>query len=277
MVVGHLGNTSFDVLMTCFLKSFENYYVTMPQDPTYYQKRWEAANVDYRLSYGMFENDQLVGFILHGIDQRWGEKIAYNTGTGVLPEFRGRRIVKAIYETCLPELRDHQIRKATLEVIKKNHRAIKSYESIGFAICRDYKCFKGEILADAAFEGSLREVTYTEVDWEALPHQKNYSWDSHKNSIQGGNYRFFIIEKDGVQASYFIINWASGYIAQLGCFIESEYHWALLFAGIKKVSSQVTINNVDERLTKKIEHIERAGLINTVDQYEMELALQELQ
>ena len=89
MIVKNLEKIEFDIIVDCFLKSFENYYVKLPTDKNYYKNRWRLAKVDYALSYGMFDDEKLVGFIISAIDKRNGEKIAFNTGTGVLPEYRG--------------------------------------------------------------------------------------------------------------------------------------------------------------------------------------------
>ena len=105
MTVKHLGDTDFDTIMACFLSAFDNYFVKMPTDYNYYRKRWKASKVDFNLSYGMFDNDQLVGFIIHAIGRRHGEYIAFNSGTGVIPAYRGKKIVKTIYEFAIPELK----------------------------------------------------------------------------------------------------------------------------------------------------------------------------
>ena len=104
MIITHLGHTDFNVIMECFLSSFEGYFVKMPTDYNYYKQRWKAAGVNFELSYGMFDDDKLVGFIIHAIDERGGALTAFNTGTGVIPDYRGKRIVKSIYNYAIPEL-----------------------------------------------------------------------------------------------------------------------------------------------------------------------------
>ena len=76
------------------------------------------------------------GFIINAIDKRNGILTAFNTGTGVIPEYRGKRIVKSIYAHAIGELRQQGVEKSTLEVITKNDIAIRSYKSIGFSIRR---------------------------------------------------------------------------------------------------------------------------------------------
>ena len=70
MEVRHLGDMDFGTIMECFLVSFENYFVQMPTDHAYYKQRWKAAGVQYELSFGMFDGERLVGFILNAIDRR---------------------------------------------------------------------------------------------------------------------------------------------------------------------------------------------------------------
>ena len=72
MEVRNLAEIAFEDLVICFLKAFKNYFVEMPTDLDYYRNRFTAARVRYDLSYGMFHEGELVGFIVHGIDRRNG-------------------------------------------------------------------------------------------------------------------------------------------------------------------------------------------------------------
>lgn len=143
--VKDLRNIDFDELMDCFLMAFENYLVKMPTDRNYYRERWKNAKVDFKLSYGMFDQEKLVGFIIHAVDNRNGALTAFNTGTGVIPEYRGLKIVQSIYEHALPDLKRKGVENCSLEVITRNEKAIRSYQSIGFEIIKKYKCYHGTI------------------------------------------------------------------------------------------------------------------------------------
>lgn len=271
MIVRKLYNISFDVIADCFLKSFENYYVKIPTDKNYYKERWKIAKVDYALSYGMFDGAKLVGFIIHAIDLRNGEKIAFNTGTGVLPEYRGKRIVRSIYDFAIPDLKTNGVIKCSLEVIIENSKAIKSYQSIGFNICKTFNCFSGEIILNTNEKMQLNEVDYDAFDWEKMPNQHLYSWDFNLEVIKNGNYKYYQIIKDSLVESYFIINPGNAYLAQFEVLNESAGSWHRLFKGIKEVSNSIKIINVDTRLNQKIDCINSIGLANTVNQYEMEM------
>jgi ribosomal protein S18 acetylase RimI-like enzyme len=271
LIVEKLENIEFDIIVDCFLKSFENYYVKFPTDKNYFKERWKMAKVDYALSYGMFDGGKLVGFIINAIDTRNGEKIAFNTGTGVLPEYRGKRIVRSIYDFAIPDLKINGVEKCSLEVIIENIKAIKSYQSIGFNICKTFNCFSGEIQLSSKEKIELNQVDYDAFDWEKLPNQNLYSWDFNSKVIKNGDYKYYQILKDNFPESFFIINPMNKYLAQFEILKKSDGCWHRLFEGIQEVSNSIKIINVDTRLNEKIDFLNSIGLSNTVNQYEMEI------
>ncbi len=273
MIVKNLGNTDFEKVVDSFLVAFENYFVEVPTDSNYYKERWKAAKVDFNFSYGMFDGDKLVGFVIHAIDQRNGRLTAFNTGTGVIPEYRGQKIIQSIYEYALDDLRRIGVTNCALEVIIKNERAIRSYKGIGFKTCRTYICFKGTIKPETIETVTLKEVDLEKVDWANLPNQNSYSWDHQKESILKSNYRFFQVLNNKSPESFFILQPDTGYVVQFDVFQQERNAWNRLFSGIRQISSTIKINNVDERLTDKLKQLHTIGLVNTIDQYEMQMEI----
>ena len=273
MTVRNLNHISFDELLDCFLLAFENYYMKMPTDKNYYKQRWKAAKVNFNLSYGMFNNGKIIGFIIHAVDRRFDVQTAFNTGTGVIPEYRGRRIVKLIYEYAINDLRKNGIEKSTLEVITKNEKAIRAYKSVGFEICKEYMCFAGGIRTNNETQLELKEMLIKNCDWDKLPNQQFYSWDFQKETIIDGNYFFYQVLSNNKPESYFVINPENKYLAQFDVLNDNKKGWSRLFEAIKQVSGEVKIINVDRRLTDKLDNIRLAGLQNTINQYEMELKI----
>ncbi|UTW62852.1 GNAT family N-acetyltransferase [bacterium SCSIO 12741] len=273
MTVKNLSSSSIDNILDCFLEAFENYFVSLPTDKAFYKQRWKAAGVNFDCSYGMFDGEKLVGFIIHAIDRRNGKLTAFNTGTGVIPAYRGQRIVASIYTHALKDLAQQGIEHSVLEVITKNEIAIKLYEAIGFKKCKEFQCFQGTIDLDYPIEPELKEVPLSEVKWDHLPHQEFYSWDNQKESIVKGNYRFFEVIHKGKVESFFIINPALHYLSQLDLLSTDHEAWNRLFKGIQHFSDTMKVNNVDTRLTDKKAALLAIGLTNTVDQYEMEMEI----
>jgi len=272
MTVKNLSTISFNELLDCFLLAFENYFVKMPSDRNYYKERWKAANVDYNLSYGLFDKGKLVGFIIHAIDKRNGIVTAFNTATGVIPEYRGKKIVKSIYNYALQDLAKHGIQKSTLEVITKNNIAIKAYEGVGFKISKNFKCFEGEIKIENDEEFEVEQIALKNINWNTLPNQQYYSWDFQKETLLKGNNSFFQVLRNKKPESFFIINSDTNYIAQFDVLHTKNKGWNRLFTAInKQVSGNIKIINVDERLEDKLNCINSIGLKHLVDQYELEI------
>ena len=229
--------------------------------------------MDFNLSYGMFDKGKLAGFIINAVDNRNGEWIAYNTATGVIPEYRGRRLVKSIYEYAIPDLKRNGVTKCSLEVIDKNAIAIKSYQSIGFEICKTYKCFNGNLSLEDDSSISIKEVGFNQIDWDAMPNQDYYSWDHQVATISKGNFGYYQVFYNGILESFFVIDPENGNIPQFELLGEDVDSWHRLFVGISRISGKVKINNVDVRLKSKIEYLNSIGITNVIDQYEMELRI----
>jgi len=273
MTIKSLANIPFDTILDCFLLAFENYYVKMPTDPDYYKNRWKEAKVNFALSYGIFVDDKLVGFIIHGVDKKRGVLTAFNTGTGVIPEFRGKRIVKKMYDYVLEDLKKHGVHRTTLEVITENTKAVRAYKSVGFQIVKEFSCYSGEINNTSANLIKAIKVDREQFDWDALPNQQYYSWDFQKETILEGSADIYQISNNDDLESYFIINPKKKMVLQFDVLNNVHSAWENLFQGIREISNSVRVINVDSRLEEKLHHIKKAGLKNTINQFEMELDL----
>ncbi|MFK7936904.1 MAG: GNAT family N-acetyltransferase [Saprospiraceae bacterium] len=274
MKISTLENVTIDQLIDCFLACFANYFVPMPTDRAYYKTRWKNANVRFDYSYGVFDDDKLVGFIINAIDERNGHRLAYNTGTGVLPAYRGKRLVKSIYEYAIPDLKKKGITKCSLEVITENIVAVNAYQSIGLAICKHYKCFKGTIQQSLSNSVQLIPKDLTERTTNDLADQSKYSYDNHYQSLVKGAFKYYELQEAGAKIGYFIINPTNGYLAQFELSAYTPQNQALLTAAVSSIGEQIRINNVGAAMDNKINWLEAVGLKNTVDQYEMEMIIQ---
>ena len=273
MKVTNLSKVSFDEIVDCFLSAFENYYVQVPTDKEYYRQRWDAAKVDFNLSYGMFDNERLIGFLIHAVDKRFDVQTAFNTATGVIPAYRGKRIVKSMYDFAILDLRKNGIEKSTLEVITKNEKAIRAYKGVGFEICKEYECYAGSIKSKGGPRVELRKMSTKDYNWGKLPNQHSYSWDFQKETIIKGNYDLYEVMHNDKPESYFIIHPEKKYLGQFDIFDQKENGWKRLFDAIGQVLDEVKIINVDKRLTVKMDYIRFLKLSNTINQYEMKLKI----
>ena len=142
-----LATTELKDIVHCLTLCFDNYFVQLPSDTSYWKERFRCARVDYSLSFGAFDENLLVGFIIIGVDSRNEKLTAFNTGTGVLPSYRGRKIVDMLFAHAFPLFISRGITHCGLEVIQDNTRARHVYERIGFAVSRTFLCFRGTLPA----------------------------------------------------------------------------------------------------------------------------------
>lgn len=274
MKIKCLADTSLETIVECLLKSFEGYIVQLPSDLSYWKERFQAARVDLNYSYGMFDNQRLVGFIINGIDTFKGQPTAFNTGTGVLSSYRGNSVVDRLYEFAIPLLRDRGITRCQLEVITNNDRAIKVYQRIGFKITRRLHCFKGIFHCSDQQYPRLENTKGEGRIPQDYGDENFYSWDHTREAIKasGENYETFIaLNADGEELGYFTINAHTGYVARLEKTPFATYED--ITEAIKQFTKEVKINNVDETRIHLRNYLMQAGLNNNIDQFEMEMEI----
>jgi ribosomal protein S18 acetylase RimI-like enzyme len=274
MEIKDLSTTSVEEVVFAILMAFEGYFLTMPSDPSYWAGRFQAARVDWTCSFGLFEEGELVAFIINAIDERGKHKIAFNTGTGVLPKYRGQQIVDQLYEYALPFFDEKKITHCALEVVQENSRAIRVYERIGFSITKEYYCFKGK-LATSSYQTTLEQVN---IDDRQDAKADLYAWDNSTRAVKNspiGTYRCYeVFNLEQEKIGFFVINPSSGYLPQFEIYQTSlSENWHLLFDGIAQISRVVKINNVDAKRTDQRTVLVDLGLENTINQYEMEREL----
>lgn len=271
MEIRDLSNTSLEEVVFAILMAFEGYFVTMPSDPTYWKGRFQAARVDWTCSFGLFDEGELVAFIINGIDHRGTAKVAFNTGTGVVPKYRGQRIVDQLYEYAFPFFKQKKITHYALEVVQGNSRAIRVYERIGFVITKEYYCFKGK-LAASTYQTTLKQNNLDKIQ---VPKEHLYAWDNStsaiKNSPKGAYSCYEVLNPKEEKIGFFVINPKSGYLPQFEIYqTDSKENWTLLFDGIAQVNRAVKINNIDAKRTGQRTILVNLGLENVINQYEME-------
>lgn len=296
-----LTETTLESLVHCLNASFAGYFVPMPTDVEFWRTRFENARVNWGHSWGAFEDGNLVGFVVNAIDHKNGVLTAYNSGTGVLPEYRRQRLVDQLYGFGLEALSEFGVEQCTLEVIDKNVRALKVYERIGFEITTRLHCYKGKL--EATDLGTrIQQVECSEL--RSSVSDAHYSWDNTFTTIiaAGSAYQAYFVYAENVSEpiGFFIINPSNGYLAQLEsnrsnlglssterdkfmphsdsvrttnhCVdgMESAWgDWECIFDGVRQICDEIRINNVPAQRKKLLTFLNDSPLVNTVDQLDM--------
>ena len=148
----------FDAVLACFNEAFSDYAVRFSLTDAQLREICARRAVDFDLSVGAFDGDQLVGFTLNGFDGQ----TAYDSGTGVITSHRRQGLARDMMAFILPRLRDAGANRYLLEVIETNTRAAALYELLGFTTTRLFTCWKyesGKVSSDI-------EIRPIEMGWE---------------------------------------------------------------------------------------------------------------
>lgn len=275
-----LSEIPYDQFVTCYNEAFADYFIKFEVDETYLRWKHKGARVDYDLSAGVLEDDQLVAFVVTGVDEWEGLKTAYNGGTGVIPAHRGNRLTSELYDFLIPKFKAVDIQQCTLEVIMKNFKAVKVYEHLGFRIERGFNCFSGDMNVNPKpFPRHLEIRDMEQLDKELFASFWDYkpSWESTFEAIEV-NLESFKIKGifDGDNCvGYIVFKPDSGYIVQMG--VHKRYRnqglGKHLFKEVLKHSNTLKLNNVESNAWSMLSFLQKAGLKNPINQYEMKRAI----
>ncbi|MCS4303968.1 GNAT family N-acetyltransferase [Chryseobacterium sp. BIGb0232] len=273
-----LANVNIEELLAVFNHSFSDYIVPFHLTKEVLVSKIETEKIDMNLSVGAFEEGKLVSFILQAEKLEKGQKIIYNGGTGVVPESRGKGLVRKMYDFIIPILKERNADILLLEVIEGNAAAIRAYENLGFKIVRRLLCFKGDIKSTAEnTKITIKEMK--DIQWEEL----RSFWDIEP-SWQGAvyvldpmpeNFKTLGAYTDGNLVGYIIYSPVTRKIYQIA--VHKDYRkqgiGAVLFTAIAD-GQPIAINNVDDASKETAVFLDKkAGLQNWLSQFEMKRSI----
>lgn len=269
MEIRDLGPTPLQTVVDCLLSAFEGYFVAMPKELHVWEQRFGRSGVDWSRSYGVFEQDELVAFIIHAIGMADGHLTAFNTGTGVVAAHRGKHLVDALYAHALPELKQAGATRCTLEVITKNVPAVRVYERVGFTAVHTWKCFLGAPATGLEGEPLQRcdpkDIGPCDDHW--------YSWDHKWEALLRNMGGFIPFSLGGADPwGHVIVDPDTGRVARLGVRDENDpEQWTRLMASLASLRKPLRLVNVHPERTALIGTLLGSGLVNDIDQFEMRM------
>lgn len=265
------GVTTAEITGT-FNAAFSDYVVPLMLSEADVGSKIQLENIVLPYSAGAFSDGKLVGFILIGTDGI----VAYNAGTGVIPDWRGQNLTQKMYDFLLPLLAEKGIAQHRLEVIVGNVKAIKVYEQIGFTTTRKVTCFKGKVAPARNHGAAIRPIAFGDITnperfWDFIPTYQN-ALDVVLRMPQLHR-TFGAFDGDNL-VGYIVFATASLRIKQFG--VAENYRrkgiGQQLFEHVQQAdfSKDVSLINVDDA-SKSIEFLKSIGLTQTVSQLEMQL------
>lgn len=278
-----LTSTDFETLYNVFIKSFSDYIVKMQPTKEQFKEMLTRRGVEFDISIGAYDGSELVGFNLNAIGLFNSEMTVYDCGTGIIPEFRGKGIVKELFKNSYSTLGKYGASKYLLEVIEGNIAAIKVYKRLGFKESRFLQCFRLNTINNKHLPQNLNlDITLVIENnpaWELFQSFLDYqpSWQNTVESICRSKEDKLIVTatQDNKILGYGVLYPNSGDIPQIA--VVKEHKGKLVGETIlsslihHSKSETVKVINVDSSATETIKLLNNMGFQQFVNQYEMVL------
>lgn len=280
MTIQTIPDIDLEVLVQSFNEAFAGYFV--PVQVTVSQMRDKILNdgIDLSISIGVFDQDCLVGFILHGAGMMDGLKTVYNAGTGVLPSHRGQGLTRRMYKLAIPLLKNQGYELSVLEAITENAPAIKVYQSIGFEQTRTVHCFLGNVQCDkpksvelAILPIKLSVHPELQAWWNYEPTWQ-YSWEAASRTED--QFRCMGAFRDQELVGYLNFHPIKGRIQQLAVRPDHRRNGvatSLIQFATQECSGPLSAINIDEHDSASLAFFAAMGLEELIGQIEMKKSL----
>jgi ribosomal protein S18 acetylase RimI-like enzyme len=187
--IRRLSACSFADAVQAWNEGFQGYFVDMTLSLDRYLARLHREGLSLEFSLMAFSDGKPAGFLLNGIRTNAGPKVAWNGGTGVSPQFRGRGVGKALMRATVDLYEELGVQIATLEAISENEPAISLYQQFGYAVVDRLVFFnhEGELNERAFRQPNSQAYTATQVAPYLVGqlefYQESVPWQGHWQSL----------------------------------------------------------------------------------------------
>ena len=267
VVTSPLTQIDYEALTPVFNLAFADYDIPLSLNPDELKGHLEA--IDYRSedSMGLFDDEDLVGFLLVG---RRGSA-AYDGGTAIIPSHRGRGLSHLLIDATLAHLKDRGCTIFTLEVLSTNTRAKTLYQAHGFVEKRTLYCYSAPRLSLVSLPTTI-DIEVNDSPFDAVPRYKP-SWQNQTRSIAQGGYTHGSLLRSSSFLGSVAFHPKRGSIAQIvlnddNCDILTTKEVIITCAQMME-AKEVRVINVDERDTVVSSSLEGLGFERFALQSEM--------
>lgn len=187
--IRRLSACSFDEAVRAWNEGFQGYFVDMTLSLDRYLSRLQREGLSPEFSLMAFCDGKLAGFLLNGFRTNAGPRVAWNGGTGVSPQFRGRGVGKALMQATVDLYQESAIQIATLEAISENEPAISLYRQFGYEVVDGLVFFnhEGELKERALRRPNSQKYIAAEVAPYLVGqldfYQESAPWQGHWQSL----------------------------------------------------------------------------------------------
>jgi len=250
MTIGTLENYSAAEIALLFNEAFEDYKIKLQFNEKTMAQKIKAENISLKYSPVVYVDNRAVAFILNATGFVDTIPTIYNGGTGVVAAYRGRRLVRKMYDYIVPALAKAGYMQHYLEVFDDNHKAINAYRNCGFTISRNMQCYRGKINNTDTGRYSIETINLMpekfQLFWDVKP-----TWQNSLTAIERvpSENNIIGISRDNEVVAYAIYNQVTGRLKQLAVDKNFRRRGAatslLNYISNTSASNDITITNVE--------------------------------
>lgn len=269
-----LNQNDTPILLKTINAAFADYIVPFQLTEAQLQSKITSENILLDWSIGVFHEDEMVAFIMHGVRNENRKAKVYNAGTGVIPTHRGKALVGKMYDFIQDFFVNNNANQLVLEVIEGNNSAIRAYEKNGFEINRKLLCFSG--ILDVKLNANIAEIRIlNDINWDEAQNfwDISPSWQNSNESMKMAKPTALGAFVNDHLVGYVLFNSTNKRVYQIAVakdFRRKEIGKQLLAEVQNQLSvEKLQINNVDEACESLKLFFEGLGLKNDINQFEM--------
>lgn len=201
MIFKRMSELSAEDMVSLWNKGFEGYFLNSTMNLDKFLSRTVNEGLSLEYSLVVYENSDPIGFVMNGFRVIEGKRVAWNGGTGIAAEHRGKGIGKILMERNLQLYREQGAEVALLEALIQNKAAIKLYQSVGYGITEQLISLQYTVALDASLlqpNANSRYVTKRglPVEVKGLSFYRHLSaWQTQLASMKDGE--SILISDDG--------------------------------------------------------------------------------
>ena len=283
MEIKSLGQTDFETITKACIEAFADYELQLNAEEL--KTMWKRRGFCPDLSFAAFEGEKIVAYTLNGVGNFNGIKMAYDTGTGTLKEYRAQGLATKIFEYSIPHLKAANINHYLLEVLQHNEKAVSVYRKIGFEVTREFYYFrwkneelKNEIkkieIPCSIAEIEIEKHASVSDFWDFYP-----SWQNSFESIERTHEDFISLGafSEGKLIGYCVFEPVSGDITQIA--VDKPYRRkgiaSLLLHEASKLNKneKMKLVNAEISSTSTVEFLKAKNIEIQGKQFEMKKAI----
>ena len=266
-----LSDEEFASLHECFLYAFSDYEVDMQMSLEQFRQRIVRDGVSLPMSAGAFDGERMIGFCINGVGEWQGKPTAYDAGTGVIREYRGRGVAKELFAFLERRLKEAGVVQYLLEVLTSNTPAATLYRKLGFEDTRRLAVFRSSTRIEPSGDADVRRVESPDWElfqsfWDGYP-----SWQNSIAAVERVSDRLIVgAYAEGACVGYGVVFVPSWNLMQLAVSPKHRRKGigSMLLAALER-PERLKINNIDEQLTATLAFYEANGYTRVLDQFEM--------